>query len=90
MPGVDSDVRFTIRRETWGTVSDFVDPDGNRCSACDEGLFLPLFPRQDSAIPCLRAQGPSWPFSQCRAWRALGGVPQKVARTGSQVAGGIT
>ena len=34
-------VSVAIRRETWGTVGDFVDPDGNRCSLRDEGSFLP-------------------------------------------------
>ena len=33
-----------IRREVWGTVGDFVDPDGNRCSLRDEGSFLPSVP----------------------------------------------
>lgn len=37
-------VRVAIRRETWGTVGDFVDPDGNRCSLRDEGSFLPSLP----------------------------------------------
>ena len=37
-------VRVTIRRETWGTVGDFVDPDGNRCSLRDEGSFFPSAP----------------------------------------------
>ena len=34
-------VRVAIRREPWGTVGDFIDPDGNRCSLRDEGSFLP-------------------------------------------------
>lgn len=29
------------RREPWGTVGDFLDPDGNRCSLRDEGSFVP-------------------------------------------------
>ena len=33
-------VRVAIRREPWGTVRDFFDPDGNRCSLRDEGSFL--------------------------------------------------
>lgn len=37
-------VRVVIRRETWGTVGDFVDPDGNRCSLRDEGSFIPPSP----------------------------------------------
>ena len=49
VPDVDSaarhleahDVSVTIRRETWGIVGDFIDPDGNRCSLRDEGSFLP-------------------------------------------------
>lgn len=32
-------VKTRIRREVWGTVADFVDPDGNRCSLRDEGTF---------------------------------------------------
>ena len=34
-------VRVEIRREPWGTVGDFVDPDGNRCALRDEDSFLP-------------------------------------------------
>ena len=34
-------VRVSIRREVWGTVGDFIDPDGNRCSLRDEGSFIP-------------------------------------------------
>ena len=37
-------VHVVIRREAWGTVGDFVDPDGNRCSLRDEGSFLPSDP----------------------------------------------
>ena len=25
----------------WGTIGDFIDPDGNHCSLRDEGSFLP-------------------------------------------------
>ena len=32
-------VGVRIRREVWGTVADFVDPDGNRCSLRDEASF---------------------------------------------------
>lgn len=32
-------VRTNIHREIWGTVADFHDPDGNRCSLRDEGTF---------------------------------------------------
>ena len=28
-----------VRRETWGTVVDFADPDGNRCQLRDERTF---------------------------------------------------
>ena len=34
-----SNVDVTIRREPWGTVADFADPDGNRCSLRDEASF---------------------------------------------------
>ena len=34
-------VRVSIRREVWGTVGDFIDPDGNQCALRDEGSFLP-------------------------------------------------
>ncbi len=37
-------VRVCIRRETWGTVGDFIDPDGNRCSLRDESSFIPPAP----------------------------------------------
>ena len=37
-------VQVVIRREAWGTVGDFVDPDGNRCSLRDEGSFVPPAP----------------------------------------------
>ncbi|MGI9319473.1 MAG: VOC family protein [bacterium] len=32
-------VNVNIRRELWGTVADFVDPDGNVCSLRDEASF---------------------------------------------------
>ncbi len=32
-------VEVSIRREAWGTVADFADPDGNRCSLRDEASF---------------------------------------------------
>ena len=35
-------VHVSIRREVWGTVGDFIDPDGNHCSLRDERSFLPL------------------------------------------------
>ena len=28
-----------IRKEVWGTVADFMDPDGNVCSLRDEATF---------------------------------------------------
>ena len=34
-------VRVAIRREVWGTVGDFVDPDGNQCALREEASFLP-------------------------------------------------
>jgi hypothetical protein len=34
-------VIVNIRREVWGTVADFVDPDGNYCSLRDEESFEP-------------------------------------------------
>ena len=34
-------VRVAVRREPWGTVGDFIDPDGNRCALRDEGSFPP-------------------------------------------------
>ena len=34
-------VRVSIRREAWGTVGEFIDPHGNRCSLRDEGSFIP-------------------------------------------------
>ena len=37
-------VHVSIRREPWGTVGDFIDPDGNRCSLCDEVTFFPSAP----------------------------------------------
>ena len=39
-------VRVSSRREIWGTVGDFIDPDGNRCSLRDEGSFLPAHHRE--------------------------------------------
>ena len=34
-------IAVSLRREAWGTVADFTDPDGNYCSLRDEGSFLP-------------------------------------------------
>ncbi len=39
-PGGARRVRWEIR----GTVGDFIDPDGNRCSLRDEGTFFPTVP----------------------------------------------
>ena len=33
---MDKDIRVTIRKEVWGTVGDFMDPDGNICSLREE------------------------------------------------------
>ncbi len=32
-------VNVKLRKEVWGTVADFVDPDGNVCSLRDEATF---------------------------------------------------
>ncbi len=32
-------VEVNVRREVWGTVADFADPDGNVCSLRDESTF---------------------------------------------------
>lgn len=32
-------VNVKLRKEVWGTVVDFVDPDGNRCSLRDDTTF---------------------------------------------------
>lgn len=32
-------VNVEVRKEVWGTVADFSDPDGNMCSLRDEGTF---------------------------------------------------
>jgi len=36
-------VRVAIRREVWGTVGDFADPDGNVCSLREEPAGEPAF-----------------------------------------------
>ncbi len=33
-------VKVTVRNEVWGTVGEFWDPDGNRCSLRDERTFI--------------------------------------------------
>ena len=37
----DKGVTVAVRKEVWGTVADFTDPDGNYCSLRDEGSFQP-------------------------------------------------
>jgi len=37
----DKGVNVTVRHEVWGTVADFTDPDGNRCSLRDEASVCP-------------------------------------------------
>jgi lactoylglutathione lyase len=37
------DVRVKIRKEVWGTVGDFIDPDGNICSFREEPSKEPSF-----------------------------------------------
>lgn len=32
-------VNAKLRRESWGTIADFTDPDGNRCQLRDEKTF---------------------------------------------------
>ena len=32
-------VKLTVRTEIWGSLADFIDPDGNRCSLRDEASF---------------------------------------------------
>ncbi len=32
-------LQITVRREVWGTIADFLDPDGNRCSLREESTF---------------------------------------------------
>lgn len=32
-------VEMTVRTEVWGSLADFIDPDGNRCSLRDEASF---------------------------------------------------
>ena len=60
-------MRVAIRREPWGTVGDFLDPDGNRCSLRDEEghmgatacIVIPWFLRRHEE------QGVSW---EALAW----------------------
>ena len=38
----DRGIVVAIRREVWGTLADFLDPDGNRCSLRDRGKLRNL------------------------------------------------
>ena len=40
---LDKGVTVTIRKEVWGTVGDFMDPDGNVCSFREEPSAVPSF-----------------------------------------------
>jgi len=40
---LEKDVRVKIRKEVWGTVGDFIDPDGNICSFREEPSKEPSF-----------------------------------------------
>ena len=40
---MDKNIRVKIRKEVWGTVGDFMDPDGNICSLRDEPSEMPSF-----------------------------------------------
>ena len=35
----ESDIPVRVRHEVWGTIGDFLDPDGNRCSLREERSF---------------------------------------------------
>ncbi len=35
----DKGIVVNVRREVWGTIADFLDPDGNRCSLREESTF---------------------------------------------------
>ena len=35
-------IKTRVRREAWGTIADFADPDGNRCQLRDERTFAEL------------------------------------------------
>ena len=39
----DNGIEVKVRREVWGTVGDFLDPDGNVCSFREEPTDQPLF-----------------------------------------------
>ena len=40
---LDKGIKVKIRKETWGTVGDFMDPDGNMCSFREEPSGAPSF-----------------------------------------------
>ena len=40
---MDKNIRVKIRKEVWGTVGDFMDPDGNICSLREEPSEMPSF-----------------------------------------------
>ncbi len=40
---LDKGINVKIRREIWGTVGDFMDPDGNMCSFREEPLGKPSY-----------------------------------------------
>ena len=40
---LNKDIQVNIRKEDWGTVGDFMDPDGNICSLREESSGDPLF-----------------------------------------------
>ena len=35
----NKDIDVIVRKEVWGSVADFTDPDGNLCSLRDEATF---------------------------------------------------
>jgi lactoylglutathione lyase len=40
---INKNIRVKIRKEVWGTVGDFMDPDGNICSLREEPSEKPSF-----------------------------------------------
>jgi len=40
---LDKGIRVNIRKEIWGTVGDFMDPDGNICSIREEPSTKPSY-----------------------------------------------
>ena len=59
-------VRVSIRREVWGTVGDFIDPDGNHCSLRDQG---------QAPNACDRSTSTSWSGQWDRG--ARGAAPER-------------